>query len=264
MLIHTEMSTKKISSRQNQSSKRNGFTLIELMVVISIISLLSSIIFASVNVARAKARDARKIAEIDSVRSALSLYYSTNLKMPTMYTCNSLPCTADNTRNTLEIEDQTNPTNPSTESGKAYLATMNDLVNSHYLASVPKTLSGSSYAYYNYGSSNQFGAMFGTSFEVSKAKVSAGSCTFQVTDPKKFSCLVNSVTPNIIVNCWSMCLFYTDTTGNPYAGGPGNTGVNPSADPSTYYDGDGGGECIQVVSLCDPSNKNDFCSCNPF
>ncbi len=46
-------------------SQRRGFTLIELLVVISIISLLASIVFASVNSARNKARSARTQVELN-------------------------------------------------------------------------------------------------------------------------------------------------------------------------------------------------------
>ena len=53
-----------------------GFTLIELLVIISIISLLSSIIFANVNSARLRARDARRIAEVGQLNRALTLYFN--------------------------------------------------------------------------------------------------------------------------------------------------------------------------------------------
>lgn len=52
-----------------------GFTLIELLVVISIISLLASIVLASLNSARAKARDARRVSDIREIEKALYLYY---------------------------------------------------------------------------------------------------------------------------------------------------------------------------------------------
>ena len=56
-----------------KSSK--GFTLIELLVVISIISLLSSVVFASVNSARMKARDVKRKADLKEISTALELYY---------------------------------------------------------------------------------------------------------------------------------------------------------------------------------------------
>lgn len=52
-----------------------GFTLVELLVVISIISLLSSIVFASLNSARVKARNSRRIADIRQIITALEFYY---------------------------------------------------------------------------------------------------------------------------------------------------------------------------------------------
>lgn len=59
-----------------------GFTLIELLVVISIIGLLSSIILASLNSARTKARNAKRLVEKRQVITALNSYYNENGKWP--------------------------------------------------------------------------------------------------------------------------------------------------------------------------------------
>lgn len=56
--------------------KQKGFTLIELLVVISIIGMLSSIILASLNSARAKARDANRVAQVKQLQNALEIYYN--------------------------------------------------------------------------------------------------------------------------------------------------------------------------------------------
>jgi len=56
--------------------KSRGFTLIELLVVIAIIGILSSVVLASVNTARMKARDARRITDMEQIRMALELYYN--------------------------------------------------------------------------------------------------------------------------------------------------------------------------------------------
>lgn len=62
---------------QNKASAR-GFTLIELLVVIAIIGMLSSVVLASLNSARAKSRDARRLADMKQIQIALELYYDTN------------------------------------------------------------------------------------------------------------------------------------------------------------------------------------------
>jgi prepilin-type N-terminal cleavage/methylation domain-containing protein len=55
-------------------SKARGFTLIELLVVIAIIGLLSSVILASVNTARARGRDAVRQQALTELRTAIEMY----------------------------------------------------------------------------------------------------------------------------------------------------------------------------------------------
>lgn len=56
-------------------TSQKGFTLIELLVVIAIIGILSSVVLASLNSARMKARDARRIADLKQIQLALQMYY---------------------------------------------------------------------------------------------------------------------------------------------------------------------------------------------
>ncbi len=64
--------------------KIRGFTLIELMVVIAIIGILASIIFTSLNSARAKGRDAKRGQEVKQLEGALDLYFSANGQYPSV------------------------------------------------------------------------------------------------------------------------------------------------------------------------------------
>jgi prepilin-type N-terminal cleavage/methylation domain-containing protein len=54
--------------------KQKGFTLIELLVVIAIIGVLSGIVFVSLGNSRRASRDARRVADIKAIQSALLIY----------------------------------------------------------------------------------------------------------------------------------------------------------------------------------------------
>mgnify|MGYP001562473937 CR=1 FL=1 len=72
------MHIKHVRAKSGPAYRQAGFTLIELLVVIAIIGMLSSVILASLNSARIKARDARRLADLKSIQTAIELYYSDN------------------------------------------------------------------------------------------------------------------------------------------------------------------------------------------
>lgn len=55
--------------------KDRGFTIIELLVVVAVIGLLSAIVLAALQAASSKARDARRVAEMRNIVSALELHH---------------------------------------------------------------------------------------------------------------------------------------------------------------------------------------------
>jgi len=67
---------------RNNYKKSKGFTLIELLVVIAIIGLLASIVLVSLNSARKKARDTKRLSDFRQIRTALEMYYDDNQSYP--------------------------------------------------------------------------------------------------------------------------------------------------------------------------------------
>lgn len=61
---------------------KKGFTLIELLVVIGIIAILASIVLVSLNDARERARDVKRVGDIRQIQLALEGYYDANDAYP--------------------------------------------------------------------------------------------------------------------------------------------------------------------------------------
>ncbi|MCX6792970.1 MAG: prepilin-type N-terminal cleavage/methylation domain-containing protein [Candidatus Falkowbacteria bacterium] len=89
--------------------KKSGFTLIELLVVIAIIGVLSTMAIIALGNARTKARDAKRVADIKQISTALELYYSDNNSYPTIITPGNSLTSPDGTK-TYMSKIPTNPT----------------------------------------------------------------------------------------------------------------------------------------------------------
>lgn len=66
--------------------KQHGFTLIEIMVVIAIISLLAVVVAAGISDGPKRARDARRKGDMRSIKVALEAYFSDNQSYPVITT----------------------------------------------------------------------------------------------------------------------------------------------------------------------------------
>ena len=111
---------KNLESKISNLKSRKGFSLVELLVVITIIAILSVVAYTAVGGQTNAARDAKRKQDITTIQSALQLYYSEFNSYP------SAPLTNG-------IND-----NPATSTG---------LIPKRFLSSIPKDPNGKDYAY---------------------------------------------------------------------------------------------------------------------
>ena len=64
-------------SALNPLRRQGGFTLIELLVVIAIIAVLAAVVLVALGNARTRARDARRVSDLNNVSLALEVYLDT-------------------------------------------------------------------------------------------------------------------------------------------------------------------------------------------
>ena len=119
------------------NKKKRGFSLIELLVVIAIMTLLTTIVYISVNQTRSKSRDQQRISTILKIKLGLEYYYNLNGQYPKVLWpadgtgLNSLPATSPGK---ITADDLIPPNNDYTH-GYFYvpLTTKGTLCNSYHL-----------------------------------------------------------------------------------------------------------------------------------
>lgn len=76
-------------SAMGSKSAGEGFTLVELLIVIAIIGLVSVLAMTAVRNARIRARDAKRKGDIKQIHTALELYYNNRQTYPSEDWCDS-------------------------------------------------------------------------------------------------------------------------------------------------------------------------------
>lgn len=77
----------RLTSNIKHPTSKKGFTLVELLVVIVIISILATLLMANFIGARQRARDAVRKSDVKQIQAALEIYRADNGSYPS-----SLPC----------------------------------------------------------------------------------------------------------------------------------------------------------------------------
>lgn len=124
--------------------KNQGFTLIELIVVIGIIAILATLGLSTFENVSKNARDAKKKADLKDIKTALVQFIGQNGHGPTNY----------------------NPGYGVTEGDGNYEKSMQELINAGFLGTMPKSPDKQNpYRYYDYGPGNSVGAVVVTTLE---------------------------------------------------------------------------------------------------
>jgi prepilin-type N-terminal cleavage/methylation domain-containing protein len=102
--------------------KKKAFTLIELLVVIAIIGLLATLSVIALNNARAKSRDAKRVADVKQMQTALELYFNDAQRYPTTNEITASPTITYN-NNVYMDTLPTPPTPPAADTQYTYVST---------------------------------------------------------------------------------------------------------------------------------------------
>ena len=116
------------------NKKSRGFTLIEILIVIAMIAILTTIIIAYLSAAKTRGRDAKRIADIKQMEQLLEVYFSSCYAYP-----NSLSqLTTDCSGNTIIVAVPKDPKGTQ----YSYYVTNNSPVHYHVCATLELSASG--------------------------------------------------------------------------------------------------------------------------
>lgn len=129
-------------------NKQKGFTLIELIVVISIIGFIATAAIYSFSISRMKARDARRLSDMKQLQSSLALFYSHNNRYPAWPVSSTIPACIPCIENaSASTWVGSVPFSPFFLNGFLIIKRMSELINPF---SVDPTRAGTSHGYRYY------------------------------------------------------------------------------------------------------------------
>jgi len=105
-------------------NKKTGFTLIELLVVIAIIGILATLAVVSLQNARKNARDAKRVADVRQMQTALELYFNDWQEYPATFTAGQIATSSS-------VYMATVPTAPTPHDGTGCTASNNAYQNNY-------------------------------------------------------------------------------------------------------------------------------------
>jgi prepilin-type N-terminal cleavage/methylation domain-containing protein len=107
---------------KNRIHASRGFTLIELMVVVVIITILSGIIYANFSSSRGKARDAQRVSDTGQIQLAVGLYFDRCSQFPaTLATSANNNCPSGISLGSYIAQVPTPPTSPLAQATYGYI-----------------------------------------------------------------------------------------------------------------------------------------------
>lgn len=139
-------------------TQRKGFTLIELLVVIAIIGILSTLAVVALNNARAKSRDAKRVADVKQVQTALELYFADQNGYPDEATV-------------ITLGDANNDT---LSSGAGFAADVSGTTYMGQVPSAPTPPAGNTYSYESNATSSSSDYSIAFTLEGTTGGLSAG------------------------------------------------------------------------------------------
>lgn len=236
---------------------QKGFTLIELMLVISIITLLSSIFTANSTEARQKSMDKSKQLQVREVEKAITLQKDSTGFVPQHHTAN--------------------PDQVAKEGTAAYNQSMQELVDRGYLPTIPRSPSGEDYSYW--ASADKTQAVFGarlSSYSSSPKNSCAQILPYEDCKhgsdgmPAGYTVSFDENIPAQAQQAYNIC----NTHGPNDSCRPNADGAYPGANCylSPMGFGDFGGGCMRLTApfilYCKPfadsacsGSGNDYCGC---
>lgn len=77
-------------------ARRNGFTIVELLVVITVVAILAGIVIVSYGGIQERARDSERDSHITQIKVALDRYYAENSTYPSACSADNIGCPIGN------------------------------------------------------------------------------------------------------------------------------------------------------------------------